>query len=115
MYFIFYVSSSFVNLTPDVLACVTVFIVAAVPPFKSDLISEGVLQRLIKQNVIISFRLTDPTSNECYLYQNGKPCDYFVMILQGRVQVEFGKENLVFEGGPFVFFGVQALGIYTCA
>jgi len=33
------------------------------------------------------------------------------MILQGRVQVEFGKETLVFEGGPFVYFGAQALGM----
>jgi metal transporter CNNM len=81
----------------------------AVPPFKSDLISEPVLQRLIRQNIVVNFRLADPASLDCYLYRVGKPCDYFIMIVQGRVNVEFGKENLVFEGGPFVFFGVQAL------
>jgi len=35
------------------------------------------------------------------------------MVLQGRVQVEFGKEKLLFEGGPFVYFGVQALGMIS--
>ena len=74
------------------------------------MISDGVLQRLIKQNVIINFRLTDPAAEECYLYRVGRTCDYFIMILQGRVLVEFGKESLTFEGGPFVYFGVQALG-----
>ena len=86
---------------------------SAVPPFKSDLISEAVLQRLMKQNIVVNFRLIDPTLSDCFLYKNGKPCDYFIMILQGRVLVEFGKENLIFEGGPFAFFGVQALGNCT--
>ena len=87
------------------------FFVIAVAPFKMEFISENILQRLIKQNVIVCFRLTDPSSSECLLYRSGKQCDYFIMILQGRVQVEFGKETLIFEGGPFVYFGVQALGM----
>jgi len=91
------------------IAIVLVFFLA-VAPFKPEFISEGILQRLIKQNVIVCFRLTDPSSAECFLYRTGRQCDYFIMVLQGRVQVEFGKENLVFEGGPFVYFGVQALG-----
>jgi len=85
--------------------------VPAVAPFKPEFISEGILQRLIKQNVIVCFRLVDPSASECFLYRSGKHCDYFAMILQGRVQVEFGKENMIFEGGPFVCFGVQSLGI----
>jgi len=92
-------------------AAVLVIFVLAVAPFKPEFISEGILQRLIKQNVIVCFRLTDPSSAECYLYRNGRQCDYFIMVLQGRVQVEFGKENLIFEGGPFVYFGVQALSM----
>jgi len=39
----------------------------------------------------------------------GKPYDYFVMILQGRVEVEYFKDAIVFEGGPFTFFGIQTL------
>lgn len=44
------------------------------------------------------------------IFQQGKPVDFFVLILEGRVEVTVGKENLVFDGGPFVHFGLQALG-----
>lgn len=43
------------------------------------------------------------------IFQQGKPVDFFVLILEGRVEVTVGKENLVFEGGPFTHFGIQAL------
>lgn len=35
--------------------------------------------------------------------------DHFVLILEGRVEVTVGKENLVFESGPFTYFGLQAI------
>lgn len=44
-----------------------------------------------------------------FIFQQGKPVDFFVMILEGRVEVTVGKENLMFEGGPFTHFGMQAL------
>lgn len=43
------------------------------------------------------------------IYEQGKPADYFVLILEGRVEVTVGQENLVFECGPFTYFGTQAL------
>lgn len=43
------------------------------------------------------------------VYQQGRAADYFVLILEGRVEVLVGKENLRFESGPFTYFGVQAL------
>ena len=39
----------------------------------------------------------------------GKPCDYFILIIEGRVEVDIGKDHMIFEGGPFMYFGVQAL------
>jgi CRP-like cAMP-binding protein len=39
----------------------------------------------------------------------GKAADYFVLILEGRVEVTVGKESLVFESGPFSHFGSSAL------
>lgn len=45
----------------------------------------------------------------CIIYQQGKSADYFVLVLEGRVEVTVGKENLTFEGGPFTYFGTQAL------
>lgn len=35
--------------------------------------------------------------------------DYFVLILEGRVQVQVGRENIMFETGPFCYFGSQCL------
>lgn len=43
-----------------------------------------------------------------YKFQ-GKPIDYFVLILEGHVEVTIGKENLTFESGPFTYFGLVAL------
>lgn len=49
------------------------------------------------------------TNNSFAAYLQGVPTDYFVLILEGRVQASLGKENLVFEGGPFTYFGTQSL------
>lgn len=43
------------------------------------------------------------------IYEQGKPTDYFVLILEGRVEVIVGQEHLLFECGPFTYFGTQAL------
>ena len=49
------------------------------------------------------------------IVSQGKPYDYFVLILEGRVEVTVGRENLVFESGPFTHFGSQSLtGITVC-
>ena len=39
----------------------------------------------------------------------GKPCDYFVMILEGRVEVCVGQEKMFYETGPFTVFGADFL------
>lgn len=43
------------------------------------------------------------------VYEQGKAADYFVLILEGRVEVIVGQEGLLFECGPFTYFGTQAL------
>jgi len=84
-----------------------------VEAFKTDVVSETILMRLLKQDVIFHIKMkdkerfkSDPAS---IIYQQGKPVDYFVLILEGRVEVTVGRENLVFESGPFTYFGSQAL------
>lgn len=59
------------------------------------------------QHIKIKSKLKNDQS--AIIFQQGKPVDYFVLILEGRVEVTVGKENLVFEGGPFTHFGLQAL------
>lgn len=44
-----------------------------------------------------------------FIFHQGKPVDFFAMIVEGRVEVTIGKENLTFESGAFTHFGLQAL------
>ena len=86
-------------------------------PFTSEYLSEDVLKRLVskkiyfevKVNPNVQFDTLDKIPNDIKLYTYGKPADYFILILEGRVKVIIGKENHNFEGGSFVFFGTSAL------
>ncbi|XP_026680161.1 metal transporter CNNM4-like [Diaphorina citri] len=56
------------------------------------------------------YRQVKPNETEdSVIYQEGKSADYFVMILEGRVTVKVGIEQLEFESGPFTCFGTHAL------
>lgn len=82
------------------------FLYTSVAPFHPDFISETVLQKVLKQDVIVNIQLG---STDQYIYNAGKPTDTFTMILQGRVEVQYAKDGIQFEGGPFSHFGIQAL------
>ena len=81
--------------------------------FGQDLVSKNVLKKIIQLPGVIEEKVVEYEKEriDVFLYQKGKPCDYFSLILQGRVEVTVGDENIVFEGGPFTVFGVKAL---TC-
>lgn len=84
---------------------------AALEPFKRDNISETILRRLLNQDIFRHAKSkskdkNDPTN---YIFNQGKAVDFFVLILEGRVEVTVGKESLIYEGGPFTHFGLQAL------
>ncbi|XP_074641599.1 metal transporter CNNM4-like [Tubulanus polymorphus] len=97
------------QMSPQLALATFQFMSTSVEPFKAEMISEVVLQRLLRQNIILSLRYEDKDPDHNIIFERGKPCDYFVLVLQGRVSVIVGKENLMFEGGPFTFFGLQAL------
>uniref|UniRef100_S4PUL6 Unextended n=3 Tax=Pararge aegeria TaxID=116150 RepID=S4PUL6_9NEOP len=101
-----------VHVSPQLILATFQFLSTSVDPFRADMISETVLRRLLKQDVIQHIKdRADKDKNDPkrYVFQEGKPVDYFVLILEGRVEVTVGRENLVFEAGPFTYFGVQAL------
>lgn len=83
----------------------------AVDAFKSDQVSETILRRLLNQDVVrhIKFKGKDKNDPSLLIYTQGKAADYFVLILEGRVEVQIGHEGFVFESGPFTYFGIQAL------
>ncbi|KAH1012285.1 hypothetical protein HUJ05_011468 [Dendroctonus ponderosae] len=85
--------------------------VISVEPFQVNVISETILKRLLKQDIVCHIKKNKEWRNDpvTVIYSQGKAVDYFVIILEGRVEVTVGKENLVFEGGPFTYFGTQSL------
>ncbi|CAB3262331.1 unnamed protein product [Arctia plantaginis] len=100
-----------IHISPQLTLATFQFLSTSVDAFKPDTVSETVLRRLLKQDVIQHIKLKGKTKKDpsTYVFQQGKPVDYFVLILEGRVEVTVGRENLVFEAGPFTYFGVQAL------
>ncbi|XP_017549218.1 metal transporter CNNM4 isoform X1 [Pygocentrus nattereri] len=105
-------SESKVKISPQLLLAAHRFLATEVSLFSPLQISDKVLLRILKHPDVIQeikFNENDKRSQQHYLYQRGKPVDYFILILQGRVEVEAGNENMKFETGPFSYYGVMAL------
>nr|XP_009676195.1 PREDICTED: metal transporter CNNM1 [Struthio camelus australis] len=101
-----------VKISPQLLLATHRFMATEVEPFKSPYLSEKILLRLLKHpNVIqeLKYDRKNKKSLEHYLYQRNRPVDYFILILQGKVEVEVGKEGLRFENGAFTYYGVPAI------
>ncbi|NXY74692.1 CNNM1 protein, partial [Glareola pratincola] len=101
-----------VKISPQLLLATHRFMATEVEPFKSPYLSEKILLRLLKHpNVIqeLKYDRKNKKAPEHYLYQRNRPVDYFVLILQGKVEVEVGKEGLRFENGAFTYYGVPAI------
>ncbi|XP_016108983.1 metal transporter CNNM4-like [Sinocyclocheilus grahami] len=101
-----------VKISPQLMLAAHRFLATEVSLFSPLQISYKVLLRILKHPDVIQeikFNENDKRSQQHYLYQRGKPVDFFVLILQGRVEVEAGNENMKFETGPFSYYGVMAL------
>ncbi|XP_029418886.1 metal transporter CNNM1 isoform X10 [Nannospalax galili] len=107
-----------VKISPQLLLATHRFMATEVEPFKSLYLSEKILLRLLKHpNVIqeLKFDERNKKAPEHYLYQRNRPVDYFVLLLQGKVEVEVGKEGLRFENGAFTYYGVPAIMTTACS
>ncbi|XP_054013129.1 unextended protein [Hylaeus anthracinus] len=104
-----------IHISPQLTLAMFQYLSTTVDAFKSDTISETILRRLLKQDIIyhIKVKSREKARNDpaAVIYQQGKAVDYFVLILEGRVEVTVGKENMMFESGPFTYFGSQALTV----
>ncbi|KAK1887076.1 Metal transporter CNNM1 [Dissostichus eleginoides] len=101
-----------VNISPQLLMATHRFLSTEVEPFKPAHISEKILLRLIKHPSVVQelkFDEKNKRSPHHFLFQRSKPVDHFILVLQGRVEVEFGKEALKFENGAFSYFGVPSI------
>ncbi|XP_041839328.1 metal transporter CNNM1-like isoform X2 [Melanotaenia boesemani] len=101
-----------VKISPQLLLATHRFLSTEVEPFKPAHISEKILLRLIKHPSVVQelkFDEKNKRASQHFLFQRNKPVDHFILVLQGRVEVEFGKEALKFENGAFSYFGVPAI------
>ncbi|XP_034045049.1 metal transporter CNNM1-like [Thalassophryne amazonica] len=101
-----------VKISPQLLLATHRFLSTEVEPFKPAQISEKILLRLIKHPSVVQelkFDEKNKRAPQHFLFQRNKPVDFFILVLQGRVEVEFGKEALKFENGAFTYFGVPAI------
>ncbi|XP_028982788.1 metal transporter CNNM1-like [Betta splendens] len=101
-----------VKMSPQLLLATHRFLATEVEPFRPCHLSEKILLRLIKHPCVVQelkFNAKNKHSPQHFLFQRNKPVDYFVLVLQGRVEVEIGKEALRFENGAFSYYGMPAL------
>ncbi|XP_075419302.1 metal transporter CNNM3 [Tenrec ecaudatus] len=101
-----------VKISPQLLLATQRFLSREVDVFNPLRVSEKVLLHLLKHpsvNQEVHFDESNRLAAAHFLYQRSQPVDYFVLILQGRVEVEIGKEGLRFENGAFTYYGVSAL------
>ncbi|XP_063348169.1 metal transporter CNNM1 [Pelmatolapia mariae] len=101
-----------VKISAQLLLATHRFLATEVEPFRPCHLSEKILLRLIKHPSVVQDLKFDPKNKHApqhYLFQRNKPVDYFILILQGRVEVEIGKEALRFENGAFSYYGMPAL------
>ncbi|XP_061880404.1 metal transporter CNNM4 isoform X1 [Entelurus aequoreus] len=105
-------SESKVKVSPQLLLAAHRFLATEVAFFNPTQISDKVLLRILRHPDVIQeikFNESEKCSPHHYVYQRGKPVDFFILILQGRVEVEAGNENMKFETGPFSYYGIMAL------
>ncbi|XP_067858165.1 metal transporter CNNM2-like isoform X4 [Heptranchias perlo] len=101
-----------VKISPQLLLATHRFLATEVEPFRPAQMSEKILLRLLKHpNVIqeMKFDERNKKAPEHYLFHRNKPVDYFILVLQGKVEVEAGKEIMKFEAGAFSYYGMMAL------
>lgn len=100
-----------VNISPQLTLAVFQYLSTSIEPFKAAFIGDSVLKKLLNLEIFrdIKFKKDKSrmTDDDVTIIHKGKPIDYFVLIVEGRVEVNIGREELVFESGPFTYFGIQ--------
>ncbi|XP_061148618.1 metal transporter CNNM3 isoform X3 [Syngnathus typhle] len=101
-----------IRTSPQLLLATHRFLSREVEHFGPARVSEKILFHLLRHpsvNQEVHFDPSNRLSPAHYLYTRNHPVDYFILLLQGRVEVEIGKEGLKFDNGAFTYYGVSAL------
>jgi len=97
-----------VSITPQMNMAVFQYLTTSVPSFNPSLVSPHFLKKILSLDVyreVSVLKSKEPVK----VMTKGKPCDYFILILEGKVQIQIGKEEHEFEAGPFTYYGKQVL------
>jgi len=100
-------NSTQIDVSSQVHLAVLQFLTTSLPPFAPEILNGEILKKLLKLDVFRSTK-NHPNSLEP-IVKKGVPCDFFVLIIEGKVDVQIGNEGYVFESGPFTSFGKQVL------
>ena len=77
----------------------------AVDAFGEERIAANVLKQMLKRkDVVIDIKIKDTPKESLILYEKGKVVDYFMMVVQGHVDVTVGMEEFTFHQGDFYKF-----------
>lgn len=102
-------------ISPQMALAAYQFLSCAIPAFQESRLSADTLKKLMAQKIYFLDRIHHDDDGipdrVVKLYEEGKTCDYFILIIEGRVKVTVGKERLVFMSGPFSYFGAEALSL----
>jgi len=104
-----------VHISPQMSLAVLQFLSANVKPFYPDRFNQRILQKLLSMDVyrvvkINSLKLGELSNpEEGVIMKRGVPCDFFVLVIEGKVEITIGKEDKIFHEGPFSCFGEKML------
>jgi len=108
-----------VSVSPQMSLAILQYLTTSVRPFFPENCSQAILQHLLKMDVFREINLAkrngsskggkEADLDKSVIMTKGVPCDFFVLIVEGRVEVTIGKESKTFQEGPFSCFGEQLL------
>uniref|UniRef100_A0A5S6R090 CNNM transmembrane domain-containing protein n=1 Tax=Trichuris muris TaxID=70415 RepID=A0A5S6R090_TRIMR len=94
--------------SPQMVLAAYQFLSTTFEAFSAEFISRGVFDRLMNQYVL-HVHAPDQYEPMKLLYQKDLPSDAFLLILEGRATVVVGRDDMIFDAGPFHHFGYDVL------
>ena len=103
-----------VEISPQISLAVFQYLSSSLEEFSPENMRVEVLKKLLTLDV---FRITrgspstggTPIPSDDYIVKRGVGYDFFLLIVEGKVEVEIGTEGHIFESGSFTCFGRKAL------